>query len=109
MSEIVAIGEKDQITGFRGVGVRILPVRNNTEFAASLKEASRREDVGIILVTEDYADGDNAKLLADTRKLTRKTILVIPDHHGSRGLAFLKMKADVERALGVDMLGKAGL
>ena len=106
MAEIVAIGEKDQVIGFRGVGVTLAPVKTHDEFAEALKDACRRAEVEIILVTENFAENDGEKLLADVRKTTKKAILVIPDHHGSRGTAFRKMRADVERALGVDMLGK---
>ncbi|HUW32537.1 MAG TPA: V-type ATP synthase subunit F [Planctomycetota bacterium] len=106
MSEIIAIGEKDQVIGFLGVGVTIAPVKTHDEFADALKDACRRDGVEIILVTENFAENAGEKLLADTRKSTNRVILVIPDHHGSRGTAFRKMRADVERALGVDMLGK---
>ncbi|HUS57966.1 MAG TPA: V-type ATP synthase subunit F [Planctomycetota bacterium] len=107
MSDIVAIGEKDQIIGFRGVGVRIAPVKTNDDFVAALADATRRESVSIVLLTESYAGDENAKLIAETRRATGKVIVVIPDHHGSKGLAFSKMRADVERALGVDLLSKA--
>ena len=105
MSEIVAIGQRDQIIGFQGVGVKIEPARNAVEFAASLKEVARREAVGIILVTENFAE-QGADLITLLRKAYGKVILVIPDHHGSKGLAYRKMQKDVERALGVDLLGK---
>ncbi|NQT18329.1 MAG: hypothetical protein HQ592_01400 [Planctomycetes bacterium] len=107
MAEIVAIGEKDQIIGFRGVGVRIAPVKNNEEFAGALKEASRDAEVEIILTPESFAEGENAALIRDARKNTMKVIIVIPDHHGSKGLALMEMKEDVERALGVDMISKS--
>ena len=55
MAEIVAIGEKDQIIGFRGVGVRIAPVKNNEEFAEALTKASRNAEVEIILTPESLA------------------------------------------------------
>ena len=109
MSEIVAIGQKDQIIGFRGVGVQIAPVKTAEEFAAAFKETARRADVGIIMITETFVEGENEKLLASVRKTTQKVILVLPDHPGSKGLAFKRMRADVERALGVDLLGKSGL
>ena len=106
MSEIVAIGEKDQIIGFRGVGVRIAPVRNNEEFAEALTQASRDAEVEIILTPESFAEGENAALIRNARKETRKVIIVIPDHHGAKGLGLMEMKEDVERALGVDMISK---
>ena len=106
MSEIVAIGQRDQIIGFQGVGVKIAPAKDHAQFAAGLKEVARRDDVGIILVTENFAEDEGADLIAQIRKTYGKVILVIPDHHGSKGLAYRKMQKDVERALGVDLLGK---
>jgi len=106
MSEIVAIGQKDQVIGFQGVGVKVEPAPTYVEFAAKLKDACRRDEVGIILVTENYVMEQGAELIGILRKAYDKAILVIPDHHGSKGLAFRKMKADVKRALGVDMLSK---
>ncbi len=106
MSEIVAIGEKDQIIGFQGVGVRIAPVKNHEEFAEALGKASRNAEVEIILIPETFAEEEGAQLIRDARAMTTKVILVIPDHHGSKGLALTEMKEDVERALGVDMITK---
>ena len=106
MSEIVAIGEKDQIIGFKGVGVRIVPVKTHDEFAVALAESVRNAEVEIILIPESFAENENADLIRNARKTVSKVILVIPDHHGSRGLGFAEMKNDVRRALGVDLLTK---
>lgn len=105
MSEIVAIGQKEQIIGFQGVGVRTRPVKNQEEFAAALAETVRKRDVEIVLVPETFAE-EGAGAIRAARKKSQKVILVIPDHHGSRGLAITEMKEDVEQALGVDMISK---
>jgi len=106
MSEIMAIGETDQIIGFKGVGVRIAPVKTHDEFAQALSEAIRNAQVEIILIPESFAEDEEAELIRNARKTTDKVMLVIPDHHGSRGLGFAELKDDVRRALGVDLLTK---
>jgi len=104
MSDIVAIGLKDQVTGFEGVGVKSEPIQVEAEFEKTLREVVRRTSVEIVLVTETFAENDNARAIKQARAASGKVIIVIPDHHGSKGLAYTELRRDVERALGVDLL-----
>jgi len=104
MPAIVAIGGREQIIGFSGVGVGVSPVTGRQEFEQALKETTRDPEVQIILIPETFAEDEYAEMIRDARKNSNKVILIIPDHRGARGLALAEMKAHVERALGVDMI-----
>jgi len=108
MSQIMAIGTKEQIIGFRGVGVGTSPVTGLAEFQQAIREHTSDPETEIILITETFAENDYAGLIREAREDSDKVILIIPDHHGARGLALAEMKADVERALGVDMISEKG-
>lgn len=106
MSRAVAVGERSYILGFKGVGFEIGPVENAEELTRTLAALARDRDAGLILVTESMA-AEAPGAIDHFREAANGGILcIIPTHKGSNHLSFDRMRAAVEHAIGVDVLGK---
>jgi V/A-type H+-transporting ATPase subunit F len=83
--------------------------------AASAAEAWERlqalvasREYAIVFITEGLAE----PILEDIARLPRTAVpavVVVPDQSGSRGTGFRKIQAAVEKALGLDLLGKESI
>lgn len=104
---IVAVGERDSIIGFKGVGVEILPVRSGSELEPILKRVTADPTVALILMTEPVAE-PCLDLISQYREKTDAVLLIIPSHQGSRQISFQEMKRLIERAVGVNILEERG-
>jgi V/A-type H+-transporting ATPase subunit F len=105
MFKAVAVGEKNLILGFKGVGLEIVPIDDNTKLMHELNILARDPEIGLVLVTESMAK-DAPQAIEEFRGRSSAILTIIPSHEGSRHLSFLEMRKSVERSLGVDILGK---
>ena len=105
MFRAVAVGEKNLVLGFKGVGFEIIPVDDNTKLSHELGVLARDPKVGLVLVTESMAK-DAPKAIEEFRGRSSAMLTIIPSHEGSGHISFLEMRKSVERSLGVDILGK---
>ena len=105
MPRAVAVGEKNLILGFKGVGFDIVPVENGNRLLHELNQLARDTNVGLVVVTESIA-AQNPDAVADFRERSSAILTVIPTHDGSRHVSFEEIRKSVERSMGVDILGK---
>ena len=103
MPNVAVVGDRDSIWGFRALGMEIHAVTNHDEALAALRGLCTPE-YGAIFITENYARQLGEELDALEEFITLyPSIVIIPSHHGSKGLGMQKVKSVVEKALGFDI------
>jgi len=105
MAKAYALGERQLILGFKGVGFEIIPVDEPSKLPAELQRLSREKDVALVLLTESIVKGVS-EALHEFRERSTAVVTIIPTHEGSRHVSFEETRRMVERSLGVDILGK---
>jgi V/A-type H+-transporting ATPase subunit F len=103
--KIAMIGDDSTVSGFRAAGVLGFPVYDSAQALDELKRMAQSGKYAIIFITENLA----SPILADISRIPTGTvpaIIVIPDQGGARGIGFAKIRGAVEKALGIDLLGK---
>jgi V/A-type H+-transporting ATPase subunit F len=99
---MAVIGEKDIILGFKALGVHVFPAASPEEALAVLKRLAR-EKYAVILLTEKLAQ-PNQEAIEELNKRFLPVVLLVPGSRGSLGLGLKKLKEDVEKAIGADIL-----
>ncbi|OPY75247.1 MAG: V-type sodium ATPase subunit G [Syntrophorhabdus sp. PtaU1.Bin058] len=105
MSKAVAIGEKHQILGFKGVGFEVVPLEESGKLMQELVALSRDPEVGFVLVTESMAS-ENPEAIREFRQRCSTILSIIPTHEGSMHVSFQEIRKSVECSLCIDILGK---
>ncbi len=103
--KIAMIGDSSTVNGFSAGGVTGFPAAEGGEALGILRELVSSKEYAIIFITETLAE----PIIAELSRLETGSIpavIVIPDQKGSRGIGFLKIKNAVEKAIGIDLLGK---
>ena len=105
MLRAVAVGEKQYVLGFKGVGFEIVECNDAESLRRELGALSKETDVAIALVTESIAL--EAPDAIDTfREKSSAVLTIVPTHEGSKHTSFNRMKKAIELSIGVDILGK---
>ena len=105
--KIAMIGDGSTVSGFAAGGVVGFPAYQSAEALALLQELAHSGEYAIIFVTEGLAES----ILPDIARIPTgavPAIIVVPDQGGARGIGFRKIQTAVEKALGIDLLGKQG-
>ena len=105
MSKAIAIGEKHLIHGFKSVGFEIVPLDDSSKLMKELINLSKDYELGIVFVTESMAE-ENPQAIQEFRQRSSAILTIIPTHEGSRHISFQEIRKSVEKAIGVDILGK---
>ena len=92
--KIAVVGNRDAILPFQMIGFQTFPVAE-----AHLSQ----EDFGIIYLTEDMAQEIPDTIAYYDRQVTPAVIL-IPTHKGTTGLGRQRIRDNVEKAVGQDIL-----
>lgn len=100
--KLAVIGDKDSILGFKTLGVDTFPVTGPGEALAVLKRLAA-ERCGVIFITETLAR-DLGEALAELSRRLLPSVVLIPDSKGTLGLGKQKIKQNVEKAIGADIL-----
>lgn len=104
MYKIGVIGDKDSILFFKAIGMDVYPVlESDVEDNRKLIDRLAREEYGIIFITEQIA-----QTLFETidRYKNQPTpgIILIPSNTGSLGIGIQRVRDNVERAVGMNIL-----
>lgn len=102
MADIGIIGDRDSVLLAKAVG---LDVYSETDADAASRTIHRLARAGykILFITEPlYKDCTEA--ISKYKSETFPAIIPIPDSHGSSGVAMAEIKANVEKAIGADIL-----
>ena len=99
---ISVIGDRDSVLLAKAVGLQVFD-ETEPEKASRLIHKLAREGAKIIYITEPlYAQCGEA--VSAYKSETFPAIIPIPDSHGSTGVAMAQIKANVEKAIGADIL-----
>ncbi len=101
---IAVIGDRDVISGFRALGLKVFAVSENQSATEQIIKIKESGEFAIILIT---ASAKKTVPEDQFRKLTREplpTILTIPDIKESNTGSIEHLKDLTERAIGFDIL-----
>ena len=102
MAKAAVIGQRDSILGFKGLGISIFSVKDGEEASRTLV-AIAKDDYAVIFISEDFAEGVE-EILEDLRERPFPTVTFIPGTKESRGLGMEKLRNNVRKAVGADIL-----
>lgn len=102
MYKIAAVGNRDTILPFKLIGFQAFPVTDAQEAVNTLRQLAR-DRFGLIYLTEDMA-AQIPETLAYYDKQELPAITLIPTHRGSSGLGRQRIRDNVEKAVGQDIL-----
>ncbi len=102
--KLAAVGAKDQVLAFRALGITAVPVSTPDETQRALVRLAD-EDYAVIFITEDAA-AQVTETIDRYKSQVLPAIIPIPGATGSTGLGMRNVRANVEKAVGVDILFK---
>jgi V/A-type H+/Na+-transporting ATPase subunit F len=104
MYKIGVVGERDSVIAFLALGITVKAVETPQE-AMSAVDSMAREGYGLIFITETAAKNIEETIERYKNEMLPAVIL-IPGSKGSLGIGLAKIKENVEKAVGVDILSK---
>ncbi|MBP1918454.1 V-type ATP synthase subunit F [Youngiibacter multivorans] len=102
MYKIGVVGDKDSILAFKALGIDVFPVLDKDEARKAVDTLAARK-YGIIFITEQMAE-----LIPETVERYNKEIvpavILIPSNQGSLSIGLRRINANVEKAVGSNIL-----
>ena len=102
MFKVAVVGDKDSILAFKALGVDVYPVLQPEE-ARKVIDRLARDKYGIIFITEQAAQGIPETIDRYNRIMTPAVIL-IPSNQGTLDIGMQRIKDNVEKAVGSNIL-----
>lgn len=104
MHKIGVVGDKDSILFFKAIGMDVFPVvETDTEENRKLVDRLAREHYGILFITEQIASTMRETIDRYNNQPT-PGIILIPSSAGSLGIGLARVRDNVERAVGMNIL-----
>jgi len=103
LKKIGVVGDKDSVLVFKALGIDVFPVVDYDE-ARIIVDKLAVDDYAIIFVTEQVAQGIEETIERYTREML-PAIILIPDNQGTLNIGMQKILDNVEKAVGVNILG----
>ncbi|ADC66429.1 Vacuolar H+transporting two-sector ATPase F subunit [Ferroglobus placidus DSM 10642] len=99
MKKIAVIGDPDFNVGFRLVGIRdVYDVQSDEEVVKAVEEVMKREDVGIVVIKNEFLDKIPISLRREMDESVEPTFVIV----GGEG-SVEALKEKIRRAIGVDL------
>ncbi|MEG0766356.1 MAG: V-type ATP synthase subunit F [Clostridia bacterium] len=106
MAEIIGkmgvVGERDVVLAFKAMGMRVIPTITPEETTSAVFHLAQ-EGVPVIFITESAAR-KVPETLERYRNSPTTAIIPIPGSQGSDGFGMQRVRANVEKAIGADIL-----
>lgn len=103
-AKIGVIGDKDSVLCFRAFGMDVFSaVESETEENRKIVDRMAREGYGIIFITEQIAESINETIDRYNNQLL-PAIILIPSNKGSLGVGLSRIRKNVEKAVGMNIL-----
>jgi len=102
MYKIGIVGDKDSVLAFKAVGIDVYPVNEAIEARAVIDKMAV-DGYAVIFVTEQLAQNLEETIDRYYRQML-PAIILIPNNQGSLGIGIQKIKDNVEKAVGVNIL-----
>lgn len=101
MAKIGVIGDADSVMGFKTLGIDTFAV--TADEAPRLIHKLAKEKYAVIFITEKTAILAS-EAIGRYKDVAYPAIIPIPGNYGTTGLGMAALKANVEKAIGVDIL-----
>lgn len=96
------VGERDVVLAFKAMGMRVIPAQTPEAIASAVFRLAQ-EEVPVIFITEQAA-----RLVPETLERYKNSVspvlIPIPGSQGTDGFGMRRIKANVEKAIGADIL-----
>ena len=96
------VGERDAVLAFKAVGMRVIAVETPEQTTAALHRLAT-EGVPVIFITESCAR-QVPEALEKYKTMSETAVIPIPGSQGMDGYGMRRVKANVEKAIGADIL-----
>lgn len=104
MYKIGVVGDKDSVLFFKALGMDVFPViESEPEESRKVVDRLAREDYGIIFITEQVAQ-TIGETIDRYNNQPVPGIILIPSNAGSLGVGLQRVRDNVERAVGINIL-----
>ncbi|OOM07282.1 V-type ATP synthase subunit F [Clostridium saccharobutylicum] len=100
--KIGVVGDKDSVLPFKALGIDVFPVIQYDE-AKNIVDNLANNDYAIIFVTEHIAQGIEETIERYDKK-TIPAIILIPSNQGTLNIGMQRIKDNVEKAVGMNIL-----
>lgn len=104
MYKIGVVGERDAVIAFLSLGITVKSVESKEEAVKAI-DGMARDGYGLIFVTETTAK-DISETIERYKNQMLPAVILIPGSQGSLGIGLSKIRENVEKAVGVDILSK---
>ena len=98
---IAVCGDKDSVLAFKAIGLDVFPVDDEYKARDTIHALARK--YAVIFVTEKVALQADA-LIKRYKSRPYPVIVPIPSAEGNQGVGLAGIKANVEKAIGADIL-----
>lgn len=106
MRKIGVIGDKDSVLCFKAFGLDVYPCTEaDPEHNRKIVDHLVRQSYGIIFITEEIAHSIPETIDRYTKEILPAVIL-IPSSKGSTGIGLQRIRDNVEKAVGINILGE---
>ncbi|MCJ7688641.1 MAG: V-type ATP synthase subunit F [Clostridiaceae bacterium] len=102
MHKVGVVGDKDSILAFKALGIDVYPVIEIEE-AKKVIDNMAFNNYGVIFVTEQIAQHLDETIKRYNRRML-PAIILIPSNQGSLNIGMQKIRDNVEKAVGVNIL-----
>jgi len=104
MHRIGVIGDKDSVLCFKAFGFQVYPaILSKPDENRKIVDEMAREGFGIIFITEQIAETITETIDRYNKRIT-PAIILIPGNKGSLGIGLNRIRSNVERAVGMNIL-----
>ena len=97
-----AVGERDAVLCFKAIGMQVIATSNAEETTKALFRLTQ-DGIRVIFITEKAAQ-EASEAISRYKMQSDVAVIPIPGSQGSTGYAMAKLKENVEKAIGADIL-----
>ncbi len=102
MYKIGVVGDKDSVLAFKAIGIDVYPVIESEEARKTIDKMALNK-YAVIFVTEQVAKGIEETIERYNRE-TLPAVILIPSNQGSLNIGIQRIRDNVEKAIGVNIL-----
>ncbi|MDL2235818.1 V-type ATP synthase subunit F [Christensenellaceae bacterium OttesenSCG-928-L17] len=106
MANIGVVGDRDSVLLFKAVGLDVF-FEDEADSASRTLHSMARQGYQVIYITEELYRAC-AEAIASYKSEAFPAIIPIPSNQGTTGVAMAEIKANVEKAIGADILFSEG-
>jgi V/A-type H+-transporting ATPase subunit F len=102
MYKIAVVGDKDSVLAFKAIGIEVFPVFSE-EDARKIVDRLAATNYAVIFITEQVAKNIEETIARYNRSML-PSIILIPSNQGSLNIGLQRIRDNVEKAVGVNIL-----